>query len=452
MSHDTTSRQDFLKKAAVASGAVAAADFLPTSLASAETRSSAPYELTYWDWWSPVGSPHYTHWFDWVKKTFEAQNPGITVKYQFLPWGDPYLQKIQAAVAAGNPPDVMHISVAWARDLWERKVLYDMTELVRTTPEVQPSQFFPAALAASSLNGHIFGVPMEGPVSYGVVMNVDLIAKKLHWPASTPQDIMAWPDKVKTWNDLTQLAVALTERRGGKLTVAGFNYAGMDVTWLASLLRSNGSHFYKPGYSGVNIDTPQALECVQWMLDLYYKYKVSAPINAQRDDLMELVSNHAAMIMGYTFQPLNVHDTNPGFRLGMMPWPRGPHGTGKGTISIYNMVSMPRSAKNAAASWKFIKFFSSTSTQLKRLEIAELAAPLKKFFHTPQWNAAALKVPALAAVPLAADVSDPYPFYHSAEVLDKVNPSLTDIDLRRVSPQSGLRKAQHVTDQILSGI
>jgi len=144
MSHDTTSRQEFLKRSALAGATVAAADLLPASRTNAATRSSAPYELTYWDWWSPVGSPHYTHWFDWVKKTFEAQNPGITIKYQFLPWGDPYLQKIQAAEAAGNPPDVMHISVAWARDLWDRKVLYDMTELVRTTPQVHRACFWRA--------------------------------------------------------------------------------------------------------------------------------------------------------------------------------------------------------------------------------------------------------------------------------------------------------------------
>jgi len=46
-------------------------------------------------------------------------------------------------------------------------------------------------------------------------------AKALGWPARTPQDIMAWPDKIQTWQDLTNMAVSLTKRSGGKVKVAG---------------------------------------------------------------------------------------------------------------------------------------------------------------------------------------------------------------------------------------
>jgi ABC-type glycerol-3-phosphate transport system substrate-binding protein len=140
MSSDTTTRRGFLLKSATAGAAVAGADLLASTVEAATptAHSRTTYELTFWDWWSPVGSPSLTRWFNWVKTTFEKENPGIKVKYQFLPWGDPYLQKIQAAVASGNPPDVFHSSVLWATDLWERNVLYKLNDFVAATPAVQP--------------------------------------------------------------------------------------------------------------------------------------------------------------------------------------------------------------------------------------------------------------------------------------------------------------------------
>src|SRR5438552_11218401 len=147
MSTDATTRRGFLVKSAAAGAAVAGADLLASTVEAATpaAHGETTHELVYWDWWSPVGSPVLTRWFDWVKKTFEKENPGVTIKYQFLPWGDPYLQKLQAAVAAGHPPDVFHNSVAWAYDLWDRNVLYKMNHLIATSPELQFDKFFPSA-------------------------------------------------------------------------------------------------------------------------------------------------------------------------------------------------------------------------------------------------------------------------------------------------------------------
>jgi len=459
MSTDRTTRRGFLMKSAAAGAAVAGADLLASTVEAAApaAHSGTTYELTFWDWWSPVGSPSLTRWFNWVKKTFEKENPGIKVKYQFLPWGDPYLQKIQAAVAAGNPPDVFHCSVAWGRDLWDRNVLYKLNDLIAATPETQPKQFFPTASITDSEKGAIFGVPMEGPDSDIIMMNVDYIAKKLGWPARTPQDIWAWPDKVQTWNDFTRLAGALTKRSGNKLLVAGFNVPdlsnqGWNIEALSAMLTANGSSFYNTDLTGVNLDTPQAAECIQWMLNLQYKYKVSQPLNAQRNDETELIAGRAAMIYDGTWSPSYIHDSNPKFRLMMMPIPRGPRGKTKGTVTWNNMVCMARNVKNPDLSWKFVRFISAESTQLKRLEILERYAPLRHFFQTPQWKAKTLKNPALADVPVAASAGGVYPFHHFSELNNKIGPVLSAIQLGKMPVKAGLVKAQQVGDSILSGI
>src|SRR5439155_25847606 len=85
MSTDRTTRRGFLMKSAAAGAAAAGADLLASTVEAAApaAHGGTTYELTFWDWWSPVGSPSLTRWFHWVKKPFDKENPGITVKYQF---------------------------------------------------------------------------------------------------------------------------------------------------------------------------------------------------------------------------------------------------------------------------------------------------------------------------------------------------------------------------------
>jgi multiple sugar transport system substrate-binding protein len=456
MSTETITRRDFLKQSALAGAAAAGGTATLVSAAEAArpaTHSGATQEVHYWDFRSPVGSPTLTRWYDWLKKAFEQQNPGVTLVYQFLPWGDPYLQKIEAAVAAGNPPDVFECSILWSADLWERNVLYKMNDLIAMTPEVQARQFIPVSWTANTEHGAIFGVPTDGPDSAIIMMNVNLIAKTLGWPAATAQDIWAWPNRVQTWDDLTKLAQALTKRSGNKITVAGFDVmdVGGATEWFGAALASNGLTFAKSDWSGVQLDTPQAREVMQWLLDLLHKYQVSQPLSAQLDFAHELVSGKAAMIMDGTWDAPYLFDIDPTFRFMAMPFPRGPHGTTKGTVTWCNMVSMPRNVKNPALAWKLVTFLAAESTQLQRLALLDRYCPRRQFYDAAQWKAKTLKDPALAGTLQAALVGRPYPFlHHGSELQAKIGAILTEIMIGKVTPQAGLAQAQKIGDAILS--
>jgi hypothetical protein len=60
--------------------------------------------------------------------------------------------------------------------------------------------------------------------------------------------------------------------------------------------------------------------------------------------------------------------------------------------------------------------------------------------------------PGRAAVPVAADLGDNYPFFHSSELFNKAGAAMSQISLRKVSPQAGLANTQKIADGILSGI
>src|SRR5687768_11094592 len=71
---------------------------MATGLAGAEE----PVTLEFWDF------PHMPETTAWVKKAlaqFEAEHPGVKVRYTRLPWQDGQ-QKVTLAVLSGQPPDV----------------------------------------------------------------------------------------------------------------------------------------------------------------------------------------------------------------------------------------------------------------------------------------------------------------------------------------------------------
>ena len=76
--------------------------------------------LRVWDWWSPVEGEAMRDYFQGVEDAFEQEHPGVDLRYQHIPFGPQYIQKIMASMAARRPPDVLHASIIWANDLYER--------------------------------------------------------------------------------------------------------------------------------------------------------------------------------------------------------------------------------------------------------------------------------------------------------------------------------------------
>jgi len=76
--------------------------------------------LRYRSWHSPEGSPKDQAWYDWLQENYPIEHANAKIEYEFVPWGDDYIQKVLADSAAGTPPDALHSSIIWARDFYDR--------------------------------------------------------------------------------------------------------------------------------------------------------------------------------------------------------------------------------------------------------------------------------------------------------------------------------------------
>lgn len=105
--------------------------------------------------------------------TFEANNPGWNVNVQFQTWGT-HLQKFDATLAGGNPPDVIEMGNTEMTKYMAAGAFADLTAEKSSFPN--SSTWLQGLAASGRYNGHLFGVPYYAG-SRVVTYRTDLFSK-----------------------------------------------------------------------------------------------------------------------------------------------------------------------------------------------------------------------------------------------------------------------------------
>ena len=143
----TISRRHFLAtSAAFALGACAASTTAPTS------GSGSSQQLTFW---TMQLKPTFDEYMANLIARFEQQNPGVTVDWVDVPWGE-MESKILTAIAARSGPDVVNLNPQFAAKLAEKDALVDLAGLV---PEDVKASYFPNIWKANQFGETTFGLP-----------------------------------------------------------------------------------------------------------------------------------------------------------------------------------------------------------------------------------------------------------------------------------------------------
>lgn len=189
-----------------------------TLLAGASQALAA--ELTFWHHTYPPAR----QFIEKKAAEYTAQHPDVTITLHDDPSGD-YEVKLLAAIAAGNPPDIVNILDFLLPQYVSRNIL----------AEVEPQAFGvssaagfealyqPQALSGLTIDGKVYGVPEE-------FNTLALFLNKKHFQAIglDAADEANWP---KTWNDLIALSEKLTKEDGSQI---GFNWVwNLDPYWYA---------------------------------------------------------------------------------------------------------------------------------------------------------------------------------------------------------------------------
>ena len=171
-----------------------------------------------------------------VARGFEAKTPGVKVEMQFLE-NEAYKAKLPTILQSKDRP---HIIYSWAGGVLKAQIEAGVLEDISAPMKGYSDSLAPAAVAAFTQDGKIFGVPMVLS-EVGFFYNKDLMAK-------AGVDATA----IKTWDDLLAAVKALKAAGVTPIAVGGADKWPLHFYWTYLAMRVGGKPAFDAALRGEN--------------------------------------------------------------------------------------------------------------------------------------------------------------------------------------------------------
>lgn len=287
-------------------------------------------------------------YFEEVKKEFEAKNPGITIKFEVVPW-DVLLQKLTTDITAGTNADLSIIGTRWLIDFVQQGVAEPLDSYI--TPDFK-GRFIDTFLSPSIMDGKTYGLPVAASAR-ALYYNKELFEKA--GIAKPPA----------TWTELQDDARKIKALGSGAF---GFGLQGKeietDVYYYYAMWSQGTEILNKDGTSGLG--TPGALEAAK-LYKLMIDEGLTEPgvTSNNREDVQNLFKQgKVGMMITAPFLSNQIKDEAPKLKYGVAAIPAGPTGA-RGTYGVTDSIIMFKNSKNKDEAWKLLDFLFTTEQRAK---------------------------------------------------------------------------------------
>ena len=347
------SRRDFLKTGGLLmGGALMGSRYLPNPVLLA---AQDKVELQFWHQW---GGPPNSTALDDLAKRFNALYPNITATFTDISGAT---DKLTAAIAAGNPPDIVHFALSTAvPEFAHRGALQDLTVLVNKDIPNWDKLLYPYGKAVSSYNGKVYSIPSAN-YNVGLLWNTDLFRQAGLDGSTGP----------KTLEALTALADKLTViDKSGNIQQMGFipDYPGAGNGQFVNLVLYGwafGGDWYDESTKKITANHPKNIEALKWELSFYTKYGTQKVQNFVKSagnyltaqDLFQ--SGKVAMVYDGEWNLVFSDATFiPKLNTGGFPAPAANSGMFGVSYADSNPICLPTKSGHSTQAWEFMKYMS----------------------------------------------------------------------------------------------
>ncbi len=259
-------------------------------------------------------------------------------------------------LAGGMPPDVIRFDRYAVTEWAARGAFLDLSEFLKHDPEVKPEDYFDSCWNEVVYHGGVYGIP-EKVDNRALFYNVDLLKRAGY---SAPP---------KTWEELEQMAVKLTERdRRGNISRIGFapNYGN---SWLYLYGWMNGAQFMSPDGRTCTLNEPRVVGALTWMTKVYDELGGAPNVKAfesgfQGGDLDPFIQGKVVMKIDGFWQitdTLAQYGRDLNWAVARPPIPAHRLARGSTTCTWVGgwCHAIPSTARHKQAAWELIRFLSS---------------------------------------------------------------------------------------------
>lgn len=348
------SRRSFLALTAGLTGAAAlAACAVPTAPGGeqAAAGSAAPaaevadLRLTFWGDLADMPT------WNWGLEEFKKEHGDVNIQWENTPWGE-YWTKLQTEVAGGVTPDVVGMVSMYSQQYIRQGTLLPLNQFIEREPDVNVDDFWPAIMPAYRHQGETFAFP------YDLSTMLLMYNKKLFDEAGVPHPVGDW-----TWDQFLDACQKLTKDTDGdgKVDQWGWLLPNLSGWTLDVPLTTNKASMYNAEGTKSTLDTPEAIETLQWLADLRNVHKV-VPTPGEIGDVPLFETGRAAMTWGNPeFVQVLTSRVGPPRQNDNFAWDVAlfPMKQQNGNAVQGGSFAIGKTTKYVEQAWTFLKFYTS---------------------------------------------------------------------------------------------
>lgn len=325
-----------------------------------------------WGVSSGSGPSGYVFREEQIAQLYEQRNPEINVDMQ--EYVGSWSEKVTAQMVAGTAADVIQ---AYGNDLVQWMDGGQLLSLEEYFDEEFLEDFPPAQLNlyGRGQDGVLYSIPVLGGPQWALFYNKNMFDKAG----------VSYPDDSWDWNSLLDAAKKLTTKEPGKPSEFGYQVIG-SLGWnLMLYIWQNGGRIAPEGErraTKILIDQPAALEAIEFLHDMAWKYHVS-PTPAQQGEMRPwdtfLYGKVAMQLNGVGDFKFNWEGAR--FRWDIARPPKGP--VGRANVGGMDSVFVYKGTEHPEEAVKFLEFL--VSAEVMEIVIREESLFPARQSVLPRW-------------------------------------------------------------------
>jgi multiple sugar transport system substrate-binding protein len=280
-----------------------------------------------------------------ITDSFNNSHNNIHVTLEQLPgsWSE-YFQKITALIAAGTPPDIGRMGVAYMPMFISRNQLMDVTDKVNT--ELNMADYYSSAFDSVKYNGRVYGVPI------GIYTLITYYNKDMFDAAGISYPSVDWKNSW-TIQEFRDIAKKLTSGEGPNKKF-GY-YANLHPERSVPFFFGNGGDILSADRKSSAMNQKPMIDAYRLLQDMLIEGSSPSPaqLKTMPVDQMFISGRLGMLIEGQWMMPSWANAKN--LRLGVAPTPRGSQSAT--TANYIDQYVIFNGTKHPDETWQVVKSF-----------------------------------------------------------------------------------------------